>query len=324
MLRLILACVLAAAPAAARTLHAGPGQEYPSPWHAFRSAGDGDTILIEPGEYYECFAFDKNHLTIEGHGPGVVLTDSACHGKALLVLDGEDTTIRNITLARVRVPDGNGAGIRLEGPGLRLENVRFVNDQVGVLAGSVGGEVHIKDCRFEGGGVGGEQPKYAVLIGQIARLRVEHSVFTGVKGGQIASGADSTELVGNEIATGTGDRPAEAVFAPNGNLLMLDNVITVGPNAPFKQAAVIAWDETGVTLRRNRLVNQTGGPLTFLLDWTSRDPVLNGNQLGPGDSMVGTGGIWRHRASSLYQDGKAQAHAAGSALKQFIKRLLQS
>jgi hypothetical protein len=324
VLRFLLAALLVAFPASARTLRAGPGQPYPSPLAAFRDVVDGDTVLIEPGEYFECYGFLASHLTIAGNGPGVVLTDAACYGKALLVLDGEDTTIRNLTIARVRVPDGNGAAIRLEAPGLTLENVSFVNNQVGILAGSVGGEIRIKDCRFEAGGVGGAQPKYAVFIGEAALLRVERSVFKGAKGGQIASGADRTELIGNEIATGAGERPAEAVFAARGSLLMEDNVITVGPNSPFKQAAVIAWDEANVTLRRNRLVNATGTPLTLLLDWTSNDPVLDANQLGPGDTLVSTSGLWRHRASTLYHDGKAQARAAAGAVKRFVLRLIQS
>ena len=324
MLRLAFALLVFAAPAAARTLHVGRGQEYATPALAFRMTGEGDTVLIEPGEYYDCYAFDRGHFTIAGNGPGVVLTDAACQGKALLVLDGDDVTIRNITIARVRVPDGNGAGIRLEASGLTLENVNFVNNQVGVLAGWAGGAIRVRNCRFEGGGVGGPSPKYALFIGQADLLRVEHSVFTGAKGGQIASGTDRTELIGNEIATGFGERPAEAVFVSHGELVMEDNVITVGPNAPFKQAAVIAWDGAKATLRRNRLVNQTGTPLTLLLDWTSTGAVLEGNQLGTGDDLVGSSGIWRHRFSELYHDGKAQARAVAGRVKRYIMGLRQS
>ena len=73
---LALPALLAGAPAGARTLTAGPGQEFPGPAAAIRAAADGDTVLIEPGEYYECAVTDRSHLTIEGHGDGVVLTDA--------------------------------------------------------------------------------------------------------------------------------------------------------------------------------------------------------------------------------------------------------
>ena len=45
-------------------------------------------------------------------GAKVVITDKACQGKALFVTVGEGITVRNLTLTRARVPDGNGAGIR--------------------------------------------------------------------------------------------------------------------------------------------------------------------------------------------------------------------
>jgi hypothetical protein len=36
-----------------------------------------------------------------------------CQGEALFVITGDDATVRDLTLARA--PDGNGAGIRMEG-----------------------------------------------------------------------------------------------------------------------------------------------------------------------------------------------------------------
>lgn len=313
-----LAGVLAATPAVARTLTVGEGQAYPGLQAAVAAAQDGDTVLLDPGEYFECVVAFQRGLTIAGSAPGVVITDKVCEGKALLVLRNGGATIRNLTLARARVPDGNGAGIRLEGPGLVLEGVTFDNDQVGILAGSVGGDVRITDCRFERGGVDGERPFYAVLVNEVQSLRIERSRFTGVKGGQISTQAEKTELIGNQIQTGAGETPDVAVLSMQGVLLMQDNTIEVGPKPPNRDAAVAVWAPGAAILRNNRLINHTGERLTLLLDWSNHDPVLSGNQIGSGDREVSSRGIWRHRFGGTYRSTKATLRSYAGRFKRFL------
>lgn len=291
--------------ATARTLTVGPGQAYATPSLAARAAEDGDTVLIEPGEYFDCAVWNRHRMTIAGNGPGVVITDTTCQGKALFIVRGTDVTIRDLTLTRARVADGNGAGIRLEGEGLILERVRFVNNQVGLLSGFVGpGAIRILDCTFERGGRGGDHPLFAVWVWGAALLRIENSTFAGVMGGQISSGTRRTELIGNRIGTGTGEAPAVAVLATNTDLLIEDNVLSIGPNAPRLAAAVLVMGEGSVTLRRNRLVNDTRQPAAMLLHWTGTTPVAADNTVGRGDSVVSTSGVWRHRMSGVYHQSK--------------------
>ena len=158
------------------------------------------------------------------------------------------------------------------------------------------------------------------MAARSALLRVERSSFRQVKGGQISTSAERTELVGNMIGNGDGDAPAEAVQALDGALLLEDNVITMGPNAPKQDAAVTLYDGATGTLRRNRLVNQTGHSIALLLDWSWSDPVLDGNEIGPGDRLVTTAGLWRHRASVEYHTKKDEAKALARQLKQFVKQ----
>ncbi len=300
---LLVPCVLAT-PAAARTLTVGPGQAYEAPSAASRVAQDGDTVLIQPGEYFDCAVWDRNNLVIAGAAPGVVITDRTCQGKALFVVVGNSTTIRDLTLARARVLDGNGAGIRLEGQGLTLDRVQFVNNQVGLLSGGTGAPVRITGCSFEAGGSGGDRPTYAVLVGEAPLLRIEASTFAGVKGGQISTGAARTELVGNRIGSGTGDAPGWAVLATGGALSMQDNVVQLGPKPPRLNGAVLATDTGPVELRGNRLINETGEAATLLLDWTGSDWVAESNQVGRGDTVRSTSGLLRHRVLAIYQGTK--------------------
>jgi hypothetical protein len=103
--------------AIARTLEVGSDKPYKVPSLAAADAKDGDHILIGPGEYFDCAVWRANNLVIEDSGPDAmaIVTDKTCMGKAIFVIAGNDTTVRNLTLTRARVPDMNGAGIRTEG-----------------------------------------------------------------------------------------------------------------------------------------------------------------------------------------------------------------
>ena len=320
-MRLLLAALLLLLPppAASRTLLVGEGREFPLPSAAIATAQDGDAVLIDAGTYFDCAIVPQSRLEIAGVGPATVLTDKACQGKALLVLGGDQTIVRDLTLARARVPDLNGAGIRLEAPSLHIQRVTFDNDQVGLLSGATGGQILIEDSTFTGGGIGGDTPLFAVLVGDADLLRIVHSNFHDVAGGQISSSAARTDIVGNTIATGVGDGPAPAILVTAGAALIEDNTITVGPNRPRRDAAIMLWDTATGTLRRNRLFNQTGHPLSLLLDWTWGSPALDRNLIERTDDEVTTAGLWRHRASSELRARKAEARALAGRIKRGIQ-----
>jgi hypothetical protein len=309
----------------ARVLEVGEGKEFTMPSMAAAVANAGDRVEIQPGQYYDCSVWKARELEITGMGPAgsVVITDTMCQGKGLFVVTGDDVTIRDLTLARARVPDENGAGVRLEGDGLTLERVRFVNDQVGLLSGGAGERtILVSDCSFEGGGRGGEHPMFAVSVGEARVLRIEGSTFKEVRGGQISTAALRTELINDRISTGTGDDPAVAVLATGGSLVMEDNIFSIGPNAPRLGGAVLAMGQGTLALRRNQLENGTGHSLALLINWTGGEPVGEGNQAGPGDEVLSSGGIWRHRAAAAWHGMKDGVHGFLSAIKSDLKALI--
>ncbi len=315
--------LLVAVQASAATLTVGKDQELPTPSAAAQQAQSGDTVEIEPGTYYDCAVWKQNHLIIAGAAPGVVITDTACEGKALFVITGNEVTIRDLTLARARVPDGNGAGIRLEGDGLTLQRVKFENDQVGLLAGADSeNPIAVTDCVFQGGGRGGDRPMFAVMVGASHVLRIEGSTFTGGMGGQVSTSALRTELSGNHIGDGSGDDPAVAVLATGGSLVMEDNVFTIGPNAPRLGGAVLATGDGTLALRRNQLENKTGHELALLLNWTGTAPFGEGNKTAPGDEVESSSGIWWHRASGLYHGMNDDLRGVLGGVKSSLKALI--
>jgi len=219
-----------------------------------------------------------------------------------------------LTLARARVADGNGAGIRLEGRSLRLEGVQFINNQVGVLSGADGsGVIWVAGCRFEGG-VAGDQPSVALAIGAAALLHVERSVFAGARGDQVRSSALRTEIISNQIATA-----GLAVSVAGGALLLEDNVLELTPDGRGRQAAVLATGDTRVTMRRNRLLNRTGRPATLLLDWTGGAPVAEGNVVAVADRELASDGLWRHRGAAAFRGMKDSVRGMLIAARQVLR-----
>ncbi len=311
----LLAAALVAAPAGARTLSVGPGQEYDRPSAAAAVAADGDTVLIEPGTYYDCAIWRASNLTIAGRAPGVVLTDVVCEGKALFVLRGDSIALRDLTLTRARVPDGNGAGVRLEAGAATFERLRFTNNQVGLLAGGGPGRTIVRDCVFEGGGMAGEQPTFALRVGPGTELSVTASTFSKTAGGQVRTDALRSELRGNRVVI---DKPGLGIEASN-DLLMEDNTLELTGEAGV--AVRVLGGEA--VLRRNRLINGTGRPVTLLLDWSQGSTVLDGNIVPPGDAEVASDGAWRHRAVSLLRDTKTGLRSVAGATKRTVLDLVR-
>jgi hypothetical protein len=317
----LLAVQAVPVPAWAGTLQVGPGRAFAAPSAAAQAAQDGDTITIDPGDYYDCAIWNHNNLTIAGTGPEVRITDTTCEGKALFITRGDNITIRNLTFARARVPDRNGAGIRAEGRNLTVESSRFINNETGLLdGGQPGSTVRVLDCVFTANGVRDiPMPSPALSVGAIATLRVERSRFEDSRGSvHILSAAGLTELIGNRIEDGeSGVRDALVVLNNVEALVMEDNTLRRGASGARFNAAVRADGGDGeLTLRRNTLVNASGRPAALLLDWSRGDASFAGNVLAPGDAERSTRGYWRHRAIGAARGLYGAAHhLAGAGLR---------
>ena len=280
--------LLTACTASARTLTVGPGRDFDRPSAAIASAADGDTVMIDPGQYFDCAVVKASHLTIEGTGPGVVMTDKTCQGKAILVTVGSDVTVRNLTLTRARVPDANGAGIRAEGANLSVDRVHFVNNENGILAAaSPGSTIRIIASEFIGNGKCLSNCAHGLYIGKVALLRVENSIFFDTHvGHHVKSRAERTELIGNKITDGDDGTASYLVDVPNGGaLLMENNTLEKGRNASNRSAAIVIGAE-GVTqptpelvIRNNRFTNDLPQSTIFVRNLTATEATLTGNAL---------------------------------------------
>lgn len=304
--RVVLAAglgVYAALPAAAGAaeLVVGRGQQYPEPSSAAAVAKAGDTIVIEPGRYFDCAVWSEDHLTIVGAGHGAVLTDKTCEGKAIFVTSGNDIVIRNLTFTRARVPDGNGAGIRVEGRNLTVENSRFIDNEEGILAAdSPGSTITIRNSQFVDNGKCAEACAHGIYVNHVALLQITGSRFYRTKmGHSVKSRSLRTVLRNNVIEDGPDGTSSYLVDIPNGgSLIMVNNVLEKGPKSG-NNATAISIGEEGVSqptqeirITGNKFRNDNSHRTVFLRNVTATPAVLTGNTFtGDVEPLSGDGSV---------------------------------
>src|SRR6202162_2075394 len=116
ILLLFVAGLMVSATANAAVLQVGPGKPFATPCAAIAAASDGDIIQIDTSITYsgDVCAWSTNNLTITEVGGGRAVVNAAgrnSQGKAIWVIQGNNTTVENIEFTGATVPDLNGAGI---------------------------------------------------------------------------------------------------------------------------------------------------------------------------------------------------------------------
>ncbi|TMJ52452.1 MAG: hypothetical protein E6G90_09865 [Alphaproteobacteria bacterium] len=284
---LVLAGIVASNPSGSVTLEVGPSKTYKNPSAAAAVAKNGDHIQIEPGQYFDCAVWNADNLVIEGSGPGVVITDKTCMGKGLFVIEGNNTTVRNLTLTRARVPDMNGAGIRLDKGSLTVDRVKFVDNQNGILGGVPGTTVTIRNSDFDRNGTCAGACAHGIYIGDVDLLRVENSRFSNTRQAHsIKSRAVRTEVVGSTIVDGPEGTSSYLIEAPNGGALIVrDNTLEKGPKSENHKAAIAIGAEgvtrptPEITVTNNNFRNDGDYETALVWNLTATRATLKGNKL---------------------------------------------
>jgi hypothetical protein len=284
--------------AQARVLQVGAGREFERPSAAAQAAQDGDTVSIAPGEYFDCAIWNASRLTIVGEAGGATLTDAVCAGKAAFIVVGNGVTVRNLGFARIRVADDNGAGIRADGHDLTIEDSRFVNDQVGILAASGGGFLRVAGCAFseQGSSLTG-RTNYAVRASGYALVHIERSDFERARGGaHISSDAALTELVGNRLLDEGGHMAGPMVAITGGSLLLEGNTFELAAGSAARPGLVLATGEApAIAVRGNTLRGDGADATPLLRNWTGQEATVGANALPAGTVAVTDAGVTWHR-----------------------------
>jgi hypothetical protein len=272
--------------ASAKVLDVGPDKAFKQPSEAIAAATDGDDVRIASGQYFDCAIVKQDNLTIEGIGPDAVLTDKTCAGKAILVIDGKNITVRNLTLQRARVPDRNGAGIRAEGGDLTVENTRFINNENGILsADNPSATFRIIGSSFIGNGHCEGSCAHGLYIGHAKLLHVDHTRFFDTHvGHDIKSRALRTEIIDCDIEDGPNGTSSYLIEAANGGALIVERNKMEKGKLTHHQGNTIMIGSEGVdqptpeiTIRDNTFTNDESRSTTFVTNRTATPAELSGN-----------------------------------------------
>lgn len=186
------------------------GQGYASLKDAVAAIGGGrGTVLIASGTYAQCAVQEAGEVAFRARTPGTVILDGMpCEGKAALVLRGRSASVDGIVFQNLRVPDGNGAGIRLESGNLTVTNSMFRNSEEGILSGDAPqGSVTIDRSTFRHLGRCDRDLDCAhgIYIGRYGSLTVTRSRFDQGDGGHyLKTRSARVTLTGNSFDDSAG------------------------------------------------------------------------------------------------------------------------
>jgi len=164
------------------------GRGYDRLQDAINAIGGGrGTIRFASYRFADCAVQDAGEITYTAAVPGeAVLEGVACEGKAALVLRGRGARVEGLVFANIRVPDKNGAGIRLERGNLTVSQSWFRDSEQGILsADDPSGTVNIDKSTFTRLGTceGGGGCAHSIYIGHYGALNVSRSRFEAGRGG---------------------------------------------------------------------------------------------------------------------------------------------
>jgi hypothetical protein len=286
--------------AGAATLSVGPGKTYVSPCAAITAAKDGDTIEIVGDWTYsgDVCAIARSNLTIRGvqGRPTIDAAGRNYGGKATWVVAGNNITIENVEMLGSKVPDGNGAALRLEGTNFTLRNAFIHDNENGILSGvNRASDVVIEHSEFGHNGSGTGQT-HNLYIGNAKSLTfrynyshdavVGHNLKSRAMFNMIAYNRFSSTPPGKPGSTASG-KPSYEIDLPNaGTAYLIGNVIE--QPAINDNSNIVAYGEEGATnpgqdlyVINNTFLNDfTSGTFLFISGKVSTPALIQNNVFG--------------------------------------------
>lgn len=297
----LLAVVLIGGPGQAQSSEgaftvAETGQSFSSLQDAVNAIGEGQgTIRIASGRYHDCAVQEAGTVTFAAAVPGEAIFDGGmCEEKATLVLRGHAARVEGLLFTHMRVPDGNGAGIRIEQGNLVVSESMFVDGQCGILsAEDRNSTITIDHSTFsqlgkhpDGNGAHG------VYVGHYGRAVVTNSRFErGTGGHYLKIRAPRVEITGNSFDDSQGRDTNYMIDLPEGAVgRIADNTFVQGTGKENYSTFIAVHAEdgdnpsAGLTIENNTawLVPGFAWSTTFVGDWSGEALVVRNNRLAEG------------------------------------------
>jgi hypothetical protein len=250
----------------AAIIRVGPGEVVRTIAEASQLARDGDVVEIVAGIYQRDVAvWSQREIIIRGVGgiARVVAKGAAAEGKGTFVIRSERARVENLEFVGSRVPDRNGAGIRLESGKLTVVGCRFIDNENGMLvANDERIELVIERSEFGYNGAGDGQ-SHNLYVGSIARLVVTGSYFHHARVGHLLkSRARENRIAYNRLTDEVGGSASyELEFPSGGRAVVVGNLIqqastTENPTILSMGAEGLRWPDNRLYLSHNTIVNE--------------------------------------------------------------------
>ncbi len=294
---LLLALLAAASPIAAQSSNGAfliveTGERFDRLDEAVAAIGDSSaTIRIAPGRYRDCAVQEAGRIFYIAEEFGTAIFDGGmCEGKATLVLRGDFARVEGLVFARMRVPDGNGAGIRIEEGDLEVSETLFQDGQCGILSASdPGGTISIDHSTFSGLGRHPDgHGAHSLYIGGYGALKVTNTRFErGTGGHYLKSRAPIIEILDSsfddsqgqatnyhvDLSEGATGRIAGNVFVNGTGKENYGTFIAVAPEGRENSSK-------GLVIERNQASVVPGfeWSTSFIGDWSGDELVIRDNE----------------------------------------------
>ena len=273
------------------------GRGYSRLADAVAAIGDAQgTIVIAPGTYRDCAIQTAGHISYRAEVAGQSIFDGGmCEGKAALVLRGRSAAVDGIVFQNMAVPDGNGAGIRLEKGNLNVTRSVFRKSEQGILtAEDPAGEIVIDQSTFSGLGRcdRGLSCAHSIYVGNYGSLTVTRSRFERGNGGHYVKSRAARAIIQNNAFDDTrGKQTNYMIDLPGGASGMINGNVFVQGADKENYSALIAVAAEGRTRSSNGLaISGNDASIApgvdrntiFVAVWGDDRPTLGSNRLGRG------------------------------------------
>jgi hypothetical protein len=294
---LIGAALFAPAPAAADTIRVGPLRSVTSIAAASRLARNGDTVLVDAGDYVADVAvWTQQGVTLRAVGgrARLVAAGASAEGKAIWVVRGGMLEVEGFDFEGAAVPDRNGAGIRFERGHLRVRNCRFVRNESGILTGNDPSAVLEVEASEFADNLERDGYNHLLYAGTIARLEVRDSYFHHAHRGHLVKSRAAVSRIHHTRLTDEagGNASYELEFANGGDVEVVGSIVAQGPGTENRHlvsygAEGYRWPLNALRMVHNTLVDELpeGGVFLRVSPGAPVALALAGNLLvGPGSA----------------------------------------
>jgi hypothetical protein len=240
-----------------QVLRVGPGEPLRTLAAAARAAKPGALIEVQAGDYVgDVAVWRQDEITLRAVGGRVRLPAAGAHaeGKGIFVTTGRRITIEGFDFLDAKVPDTDGAGIRLERGSLTVRDCSFSRCEMGLLTSNDPTvELTVENCEFSHSRRPPGKPAHLLYIGSIAQATVRGSYFHhAMTGHLIKSRAARSLILYNRLTDEIGGTASYELEFPDGGVAVaIGNLIQQGSQTenPF----MVAFGAEGYKHARNEL-----------------------------------------------------------------------